>query len=205
MATDLGCFRLMHPEMSRDYHIPINSAARDLTSERCGATTAGQRLGSPPPYRACSSPPYRACSSPSYTDTTTVHHTQPAAAANPRLPSPDQSRPATLATPADRCLKAAPAVVQVKREGAPPALVRVAPAPRAAAPRPPKVRQNEGLRRKRRLAANARERRRMDNLNQAFDRLRSVLPSIGDDRQFSKYETLQMAQSYITALADLLG
>ncbi|CAD1477770.1 unnamed protein product [Heterotrigona itama] len=53
--------------------------------------------------------------------------------------------------------------------------------------------------RKRRLAANARERRRMQNLNKAFDRLRAYLPSLGNDRQLSKYETLQMAQSYITA------
>ncbi|XP_014603042.1 PREDICTED: uncharacterized protein LOC106786322 [Polistes canadensis] len=57
---------------------------------------------------------------------------------------------------------------------------------------------------KRRLAANARERRRMQNLNKAFDRLRAYLPSLGNDRQLSKYETLQMAQSYITALYDLL-
>lgn len=58
--------------------------------------------------------------------------------------------------------------------------------------------------RKRRLAANARERRRMKNLNQAFDRLRTFLPQLGQDRQLSKYETLQMAQTYIMALYDLL-
>ncbi|XP_049856911.1 protein atonal [Schistocerca gregaria] len=58
--------------------------------------------------------------------------------------------------------------------------------------------------RRRRLAANARERRRMQNLNRAFDRLRTHLPSLGNDRQLSKYETLQMAQTYITALYDLL-
>lgn len=57
---------------------------------------------------------------------------------------------------------------------------------------------------KRRLAANARERRRMENLNKAFDRLRTHLPSLGSDRQLSKYETLQMAQTYISALCDLL-
>lgn len=57
---------------------------------------------------------------------------------------------------------------------------------------------------KRRLAANARERRRMNSLNDAFDRLRDVIPSLGNDRKFSKYETLQMAQSYINALGDLL-
>jgi atonal protein 1/7 len=57
---------------------------------------------------------------------------------------------------------------------------------------------------KRRLAANARERRRMNNLNTAFDKLRTVLPSLGNDRQLSKYETLQMAQSYINALYELI-
>lgn len=63
---------------------------------------------------------------------------------------------------------------------------------------------NSTIVKKRRLAANARERRRMQNLNKAFDRLRTYLPSLGNDRQLSKYETLQMAQSYITALYDLL-
>ncbi|KAK7028084.1 hypothetical protein SK128_016355 [Halocaridina rubra] len=62
----------------------------------------------------------------------------------------------------------------------------------------------EVLRKKRRLAANARERRRMDNLNKAFDRLCAVLPKMYDDRKLSKYDTLQMAQIYITTLADLL-
>lgn len=56
---------------------------------------------------------------------------------------------------------------------------------------------------KRRLAANARERRRMQNLNKAFDRLRMVLP-YPNDKQFSKFETLQMAQSYINALHEQL-
>ncbi|CAO1420852.1 unnamed protein product [Diamesa serratosioi] len=60
------------------------------------------------------------------------------------------------------------------------------------------------VKKKRRLAANARERRRMQSLNDSFDRLRQYLPSLGNDRQFSKHETLQMAQSYITALSELL-
>ncbi|XP_058811364.1 transcription factor atoh7-like [Topomyia yanbarensis] len=60
------------------------------------------------------------------------------------------------------------------------------------------------IRRKRRLAANARERKRMHAMNEAFDRLRQYLPTIGNDRQLSKHETLQMAQSYITALSELL-
>lgn len=63
---------------------------------------------------------------------------------------------------------------------------------------------SEGIRKKRRLAANARERRRMDNLNKAFDRLRAVLPQLNDDKKLSKYDTLQMAQTYITTLDELL-
>ncbi|XP_062540144.1 protein atonal [Armigeres subalbatus] len=60
------------------------------------------------------------------------------------------------------------------------------------------------IKKKRRLAANARERKRMQSLNDAFDRLRQWLPSLGNDRQLSKHETLQMAQQYITALYELL-
>ena len=68
----------------------------------------------------------------------------------------------------------------------------------------PPVVLSEHVMRKRRLAANARERRRMDMLNKGFDRLRGVLPGLGPERQLSKYETLQMAQSYISELTDLL-
>lgn len=57
---------------------------------------------------------------------------------------------------------------------------------------------------KRRLAANARERRRMNGLNDAFDRLRQVIPSLDAEHKLSKFETLQMAQTYICALRDLL-
>jgi atonal protein 1/7 len=58
--------------------------------------------------------------------------------------------------------------------------------------------------RRRRLAANARERRRMTGLNEAFDRLRTVVPCLSGDQKLSKYETLQMAQTYINALKELL-
>ncbi|CAB0033988.1 unnamed protein product [Trichogramma brassicae] len=57
---------------------------------------------------------------------------------------------------------------------------------------------------RRRLAANARERRRMNGLNDAFDKLRKVVPALGADHKLSKFETLQMAQTYIAALCDLL-
>ncbi|XP_077406677.1 uncharacterized protein atoh1c [Vanacampus margaritifer] len=58
--------------------------------------------------------------------------------------------------------------------------------------------------RRRRLAANARERRRMLGLNVAFDRLRSVIPRLHGGRKLSKSETLQMAQIYIATLSELL-
>uniref|UniRef100_A0A3B3TTW3 Atonal bHLH transcription factor 1a n=1 Tax=Poecilia latipinna TaxID=48699 RepID=A0A3B3TTW3_9TELE len=61
-----------------------------------------------------------------------------------------------------------------------------------------------GVQRQRRVAANARERRRMHGLNHAFDELRSVIPAFDNDKKLSKYETLQMAQIYINALAELL-
>lgn len=60
------------------------------------------------------------------------------------------------------------------------------------------------VRKKRRLAANARERRRMHNLNLAFDRLRQYLPQLSNDQKLSKHETLQMAQTYIMELNELL-
>lgn len=59
----------------------------------------------------------------------------------------------------------------------------------------------------RRLAANARERRRMDSLNIAFNRLREVLPAAFHDdgeRKLSKMETLQMAQHYIDILIKIV-
>ncbi|XP_014041301.1 protein atonal homolog 1 [Salmo salar] len=59
-----------------------------------------------------------------------------------------------------------------------------------------------GPQKHRRVAANARERRRMHGLNKAFDTLRSVIPS--DNNKLSKYDTLQMAQIYIQELSALL-
>ncbi|KAI5097754.1 atonal bHLH transcription factor 1b [Silurus meridionalis] len=68
----------------------------------------------------------------------------------------------------------------------------------------PKERALGAAHRHRRVAANARERRRMHGLNRAFDRLRSVIPSLENDKKLSKYDTLQMAQIYIGELSELL-
>lgn len=62
-----------------------------------------------------------------------------------------------------------------------------------------------GPQRHRRVAANARERRRMHGLNKAFDELRSVIPSLENEKKLSKYDTLQMAQIYITELSEILA
>ena len=56
----------------------------------------------------------------------------------------------------------------------------------------------------RRLAANARERKRANKINFAFNRLRKVLPGF-HDREISKYEAIQLAQDYIKQLIVVLG
>lgn len=62
------------------------------------------------------------------------------------------------------------------------------------------------VQKKRRMAANARERKRMNNLNHAFERLRDILPLRSDDtRPISKMEALQMANTYIKELSSLLS
>ena len=58
--------------------------------------------------------------------------------------------------------------------------------------------------RSRRDAANARERKRMNGLNDAFERLREVVPNLNTEQKMSKIETLLMAQTYIQALAKLI-
>ncbi len=67
------------------------------------------------------------------------------------------------------------------------------------------LRLNQETVMKRRRAANARERKRMNGLNDAFEKLREHVPHLGGEKKLSKMETLEMAQSYIRALALLLG
>lgn len=59
----------------------------------------------------------------------------------------------------------------------------------------------------RRKAANARERGRMEDINQAFETLKSVLPNIeeGPNFKMTKITTLRLAMNYISALRDMLG
>ena len=62
---------------------------------------------------------------------------------------------------------------------------------------------------KRRKAANQRERKRMNGLNDAFERLRDHVPMLSTganngEKKLSKMDTLQMANIYIRHLAQLL-
>ena len=55
-----------------------------------------------------------------------------------------------------------------------------------------------------RHAANVRERRRMRTINEAFEMLRTHVPSTCEDRKLSKVDTLKMAIRYIGELSALL-
>ena len=52
---------------------------------------------------------------------------------------------------------------------------------------------------------NARERRRVENVNDAFKRLRSRIPYENKDKRLSKVKTLQTAMRYINYLSDMLN
>ncbi|XP_031708104.1 transcription factor 15 [Anarrhichthys ocellatus] len=57
---------------------------------------------------------------------------------------------------------------------------------------------------KQRQAANARERDRTHSVNMAFTALRTLIPTEPVDRKLSKIETLRLASSYISHLANVL-
>ncbi|XP_048341941.1 transcription factor 15-like [Sphaerodactylus townsendi] len=57
---------------------------------------------------------------------------------------------------------------------------------------------------KQRQAANARERDRTHSVNTAFSALRTLIPTEPIDRKLSKIETLRLASSYISHLANML-
>ncbi|XP_077958862.1 transcription factor 15 [Gasterosteus aculeatus] len=57
---------------------------------------------------------------------------------------------------------------------------------------------------KQRQAANARERGRTHSVNTAFTALRTLIPTEPVDRKLSKIETLRLASSYISHLANVL-
>ena len=72
----------------------------------------------------------------------------------------------------------------------------------SSASRLPKIPPLEVLQ-QRRLAANARERKRANKINFAFARLRRALPGF-TEREISKFEAIQLARDYIAQLSQLL-
>ncbi|KAJ7322385.1 hypothetical protein JRQ81_018672 [Phrynocephalus forsythii] len=55
-----------------------------------------------------------------------------------------------------------------------------------------------------RQAANVRERKRMFNLNEAFDQLRKRVPTFAYEKRLSRIETLRLAIVYIAFMTELL-
>ncbi|XP_063306797.1 fer3-like protein [Pelobates fuscus] len=55
-----------------------------------------------------------------------------------------------------------------------------------------------------RQAANIRERKRMFNLNEAFDLLRKKVPTFAYEKRLSRIETLRLAIVYISFMTELL-
>lgn len=75
-------------------------------------------------------------------------------------------------------------------------------------PKTPKPKSSPApLSKYRRRAANARERGRMEDINNAFETLKGVLPNIeeGPNFKMTKITTLRLAMNYISALRDMLG
>ena len=56
-----------------------------------------------------------------------------------------------------------------------------------------------------RRAANIRERRRMFNLNEAFDTLRKRVPTFAYEKRLSRIETLRLAITYISFMTDVIS
>ena len=44
----------------------------------------------------------------------------------------------------------------------------------------------------------------MNSLNNPFERLREVVPSLGSSHKLSKFETLQMAQTYMGSIREFI-
>lgn len=55
-----------------------------------------------------------------------------------------------------------------------------------------------------RQAANLRERRRMQSINEAFEGLRSHIPTLPYEKRLSKVDTLKLAINYIGFLSEIV-
>ena len=75
--------------------------------------------------------------------------------------------------------------------------------PKSSSSKTPKIPPLEILQ-ARRIAANMRERKRMNKINAGFSRLKRVLPGLDKNKDLSKFESLLLAQDYIRRLATML-
>lgn len=67
-----------------------------------------------------------------------------------------------------------------------------------------KPRRSHNLQSQQRQAANLRERRRMQNINEAFEGLRAHIPTLPYEKKLSKVDILKLAISYITFLGEMV-
>ncbi|ODN00118.1 Protein Fer3 [Orchesella cincta] len=70
--------------------------------------------------------------------------------------------------------------------------------------KPPKKPRRRVATMAQRRAANIRERRRMFNLNEAFDRLRRKVPTFAYEKRLSRIETLRLAIMYISFMKEIV-
>lgn len=68
----------------------------------------------------------------------------------------------------------------------------------------PKSRRSINLQSQQRQAANLRERRRMQNINEAFEGLRAHIPTLPYEKKLSKVDILKLAISYISFLGEMV-
>lgn len=66
------------------------------------------------------------------------------------------------------------------------------------------IQQHPIKKRRQRHAANQRERRRMQTINEAFEGLRERIPAVCNNKKLSKVDTLRMAIRYIHHLAQMI-
>ncbi|PAA66693.1 hypothetical protein BOX15_Mlig000937g1 [Macrostomum lignano] len=73
------------------------------------------------------------------------------------------------------------------------------------AARPQKPKRKRVASQAQRKAANVRERRRMFNLNEAFDTLRTKVPTFAFEKRLSRIETLRLAITYIRFMGQVIN
>ena len=66
------------------------------------------------------------------------------------------------------------------------------------------IKRKRRITRPQRVAANMRERRRMIHLNDAFECLRTTIPSFPYEKKLSRIQTLRLAIDYISFMTELL-